>query len=197
MIGNLNLAEAYAVLIPLITFIAGIVIYSIFIFNFYRFLSRKNIFELNLEKHNTSKYSLIKKGMSSIIYFFKYILLFPIFTFIWFAVFTILLLLLAKNQPVENIMMVSISVVSSIRITAYYTEDLSRDLAKMLPFALLGIFLIDVSYFSISNSIKVFLEISSLWRTFVYYMLFVIILEYVLKVTHPVVSRLLPGNNKD
>lgn len=197
MIGNLNLAEAYAVLMPLITFIAGIVIYSIFIFNFYRFLSRKNIFELNLEKHNTSKYPLIKKGMSSIIHFFKYILLFPIFTFIWFAVFTVLLLLLAKNQPVENIMMVSISVVSSIRITAYYTEDLSRDLAKMLPFALLGIFLIDVSYFSISNSIKVFLEISSLWRTFVYYMLFVIILEYVLKVTHPVVSRLLPGKNKD
>ena len=79
-----------------------------------------------------------------------------------------------RNQEIQNILLVSIAVVSAVRITSYYSEELSRDLAKMLPFAMLGIFLIDLSYFSYQGSLTVLRGIPPLWKILVYYLLFVI-----------------------
>ena len=60
-------------------------------------------------------------------------------------------------------------------------EDLSKDLAKMLPFALLGIFLIDIGFFSWSASWELIREIPGLWKTMVYYLGFIIALELLLR----------------
>ena len=43
--------------------------------------------------------------------------------------------------------------VAATRITAYYNEDLSRDMAKTIPFALLGIMIID--YTSVNMQLRV------------------------------------------
>lgn len=164
-VGDLSLEEGYTLLFPVLTFIAGMVVYAMFIFKFYRVLARKDIFELNLEKYSTVRFAFLRKTVSSILYVFKYALFFPFLIFFSFAVLTVFLVLLSKKQPLENILMVSISLISAVRVTAYYTEDLSRDLAKLLPFALLGILLVDVTYFSFSDSIQVLLQLPSLWRT--------------------------------
>ncbi|MFB5630940.1 MAG: hypothetical protein ACE5RN_05085 [Nitrosopumilaceae archaeon] len=44
--------------------------------------------------------------------------------------------------------MVSISVIGATRLTSYYKEDLAKDVGKLLPFALLGIFLTSSAFFS-------------------------------------------------
>jgi len=101
---------------------------------------------------------------------------------------SVLLMFLAKSGNVANILLVSVALVAAVRATAYYNEDLSRDLAKMLPFALLGVFLVDISYFSFSNSIELVKQMPSFWKTMAYYLGFVIALEFVLRIGHGIVS---------
>lgn len=185
----MNYIQILQELKPLFFFVIGVVIYSIFIFKFYRFVARKDIFELDLHKYNDSKHPVIKKVFHGFFYVVKYILLFPIFSFFWFSVLTILLSFLSKNGSVENILLVSIAVVSSVRITAYYDEDLSRDLAKMLPFALLGVFLVDISFFSASSSFQLIQSIPSKFMLLSYYFLFAIVVEFVARLLYGV-SRL-------
>ncbi|MCK5177030.1 MAG: hypothetical protein KAQ92_04855, partial [Candidatus Aenigmarchaeota archaeon] len=118
----------------------------------------------------------------------EYIILFPIFTFFWFAVFVVLLSFMAKGQPLESILLVSIAVVGVIRVTAYYNEDLSKDLAKMLPFALLGIFLVDISYFLFGESFDTIKQIPEMQGILIYYLVFVVALEFVLRVSSNTIS---------
>ncbi len=194
---NLDASEAYVVLKPLTFFLVGVVVYSMFIFKFYRFLARKDVFKLDLKRYNKTSFAFLKKIISVIFYLIEYILLFPIFVFFWFTIMVVLFSFLAKNQPVNNILLVSIAVVGAVRITAYYHEDLSKDLAKMLPFALLGVFLIDISYFKFSESLTVIQQIPSQWHTMLYYLLFIILLEFVLRISYAVVSPFLPKKKEE
>ena len=57
---NPNILEFLMSLKPLLIFIAGIVIYSIFVFKFYRFVARKNIF--NLKKIIESVNDITEEG---------------------------------------------------------------------------------------------------------------------------------------
>jgi len=167
--------------IPFILFVLGMVIYSVFIFKFYRNLAKKNIFSLDLEQYNRSSHPFFKKLISLIIYIIKYFLLFPIVGMFWFLFLTILLVFLSK-QDISNILLVSIALVSSVRITSYYNEDLSKDLAKMLPFALLGVFLVDINYFSFSTSVYALYQLYDFIQTIFYYLLFLIIIEFVMRI---------------
>jgi len=178
---GLSVDGAIEALRPLVVFAVGIAVYGIFIFHFYRFLARKDIFRLNLQQYSQSSFGFLKKFLRFVFYVIEYVLLFPIFTFFWFSVLTIILSFLAKEQAVSNILLVSMAVVLAVRITAYYTEDLSRDLAKMLPFALLGVYIVDVSYFTFANSIDMLKQIPSLWQTLVYYLALVFFLETALR----------------
>ena len=55
----------------------------------------------------------------------------------------------------------------------------------MMPFALLGVFLVDMSSFSLDNSLETLKQLLGLWREIAYYLGFVIALELVLRVFHP------------
>ena len=184
----LSVDEAIVVLKPLAYFVIGMAIYAVFIFNFYRFLGRKDIFELDLTRYERSKFRVLRSTLYLISYVGKYLILFPIVAFAWFVILTALLVFLSKNQTIENILLIAMAVLSAIRITAYYNEDLSRDLAKILPFALLGIFLIDLSYFSVATSINALEETIARWDSITYYLAFVIGLEFVMRVSTPLLK---------
>jgi hypothetical protein len=194
---ELNLIDANATLRPLISFVLGMAIYAVFIFNFYRFMGRKNIFELNLDKYQQSRFQFLRVMLHLIFYVIKYLVVFPFVAFAWFVILTVLLVFLAKDQPIERILLVSIAVLSAIRITSYYNEDLSRDLAKMLPFALLGVFIIDLSYFSLAGSIGALQQALTQWESVTYYLIFVMGLELVLRITSPVLNLvILPSKSR-
>lgn len=193
MVFEFTVAEGIEVLTPLFFFIIGMSLYSVFIFKFYRFLARKDIFKLDMDKYNKAKHPTLKKFVGTILYFIEYVVLFPVFTFFWFAVLTVLLTFLAKEQGVQNILIVSISVVTAVRITAYYNEDLSRDLAKMLPFALLGVFLVNITYFSFMESVALLQQIPPMLNIVAYYLVFVIIIEFVLRIGHGLYQFFLGG----
>ncbi len=178
--------EAYSVLKPLVIFIIGMVIYAVFIYKFYRFLARKDVFKLDLEKYNKAKFGFFKKFVSVLLYIVEYLLLFPLLVFFWFLILAAFLLFLSKNHTVENVLLVAMAIVAAIRITAYYTEDLSRDLAKMVPFALLGVFIVDITFFDFAASLESLKGMLSFWKPMAYYLLFTILLEFVLRIVYSI-----------
>jgi len=129
----------------LIAYTAGMVLYSFFVWKFYRFVSRREIIPINIEKYSS-------KGTRSPFrigaYVAAYVLLFPFFLFLWFFVYSFFIYFLARSIPTGTVLLISITVITAIRVTAYYNEDLSRDLGKLLPFSLLAIYLTSPVFFS-------------------------------------------------
>jgi hypothetical protein len=112
------------------------------------------------------------------------------------VILTVLLIFLAKNRSVDSILLVAMSVLAAIRVTAYYDQDLSRDLSKMLPFALLGVFLIDISYFSLPTSMQTLRQIPAQVENIIYYLFFIIGLEFLLRMFSPIVDGLRAAGKK-
>ena len=187
---GLSFPDAYNTLLPSVKFVIGMVLYAVLIFKLYRFIAKKDIFSLKLERQIEDEQVKKHSAKGLVFYLFKYILLFPVVAFIGFLFLSALLIFLAKNQDVSNILFISMATVSAIRITAYYNEDLSRDLAKMLPLALLGVFLVDTTYFSISTSTEKIMQFQEMWKIVIYYLLFIITLEFTLRIGNGIVARL-------
>lgn len=183
-----DLMQAYEILGPLALIIGGITLYGVFVFNFYRFLARKDIFTLNLQKHNQARRPALRKTITVIFYIVKCLMLYPIFVFFWFAVMATLLYLLGRNQPVDIVMLVAMGVVGAIRTCSYYKEALATDIAKILPFALLGIMLIDSSIIRIIDSTEGVREAALQWETAIYYLVAVVTLEFVLRMATGIFS---------
>ena len=169
------------VILTLLFFTAVIIIYSIFVFYFYRFLARKNIIELNLHQYNTHSKPGFAKMIAALLYFLEYIILLPIVTFFWFVILAIILLVLAEGISLETVLFISAALVASVRATSYVNEDLAKDLAKMIPFTLLAIAITKPGFFDVSLLFTRILEISTLFSNILYYLGFIIIFELIMR----------------
>jgi hypothetical protein len=147
----------------------SIAIYSILIYNFYRYIARRDCFKPFSKKH------------SKLVGLIKYCILFPFIAIIFFLGFSLMLLFLAKEINIDIVLSTSFAIVLAIRITSYYTEDLSRDVAKMLPFALLGVFLVSPSYFEFSDIIMKINSLPEFISLSIQFIFFIIIIEWVLR----------------
>ena len=110
--------DAFIALFYLIIMIA---IYSIIIYHFYRYIARRDCFKPSKSQH------------TKIIGFLKYFFLYPFVASIFFMGFSLILISLTEETSynISEILALSFALVIAIRITAYYTEDLSKDVAKM------------------------------------------------------------------
>ena len=188
---TLDLMGAYAALRPLALFVVGIAVYGVFVFHFYRFLARKDILDLNLSKHNTARHPFLRKTIAMVFYMFKCLLVFPLFVFFSFLVMAGLLFLMGKNQSIDSVMLAAMGVVAAIRICSYYNGALSTDISKILPFALLGIILIDNSLIRSIPDPAESLQLAALeLETMVYYLGAVVALEFLLRMASGILGLL-------
>ncbi len=178
---GLDIRDALDLLRPVLVYILGMTVYAVFVFRFYRFVASRDMFQLNLTQHEKSRHRWVRAFVDFTLYIVEYIILFPVFAFFWFAVLTVILTFLAKGQSFSDVLLMALATVSAIRMAAYYNEDLSKDLAKILPFAVLAIFLIDASFFRISDSLEILKEAESHSETILYYLGFLIVLEFALR----------------
>ncbi len=185
LLRELNFTEAVNLLEPAAVFAVGVAIYAIVIFNLYRFMSRRDIFNLDFSRYEESGNPFLRKSIHLFFYVCKYLLIFPLFAFLWFGVLVVMVAFLSKTKEVEDLLLIAMAVLMSVRVTSYYTEDLSRDIAKMLPFALLGIFLIDLRYFDFNTSTELLNRVGAEWKSIFYYWVFIVLLEFVLRITEP------------
>ena len=179
---GLDIYDALDLLQPVAIFVLGMAVYAFAVFKFYRFVASRDMFELDLSKYEESRYRWVRAILQVIMYLAKYIILFPIFAFLWFGVLTLILAFLSKEQAFSEILQMALATVTAIRVVAYYDEDLSRDLAKILPFAVLAIFLIDASFFTISDSLDILKEATDHRETILYYLGFLIAAEFALRI---------------
>lgn len=165
----------------LILLVLLIVLYSIFIWKFYRFIAKKNIFELNLNKYNTSEHPVITKLLAVSFYIIEYILVLPFIIFFWFSVFTLFLILLSESLEINSLLIISATIVAAIRMTSYYKEDLAKDLAKFIPFTFLAISILNPNFFDIERIINHFSQIPGFFSKIIIYLAFIILLEIILR----------------
>ena len=178
---GLDYDDALDLLQPVAVYVLGMAVYAFFVFKFYRFMASRDMFELDLSKYAESRFRWVRAFLHAILYIGKYIILFPVFAFFWFAFLTVTLTFLSKGQSFSDILLMALVTVSTIRVTAYYDEDLSRDLSKILPFAVLAIFLIDASFFTIAESLEVLKKVRDYSENIFYYLVFLIAVEFALR----------------
>jgi len=158
-----------------------VVAYAIFIWKLYRFVARKNILELNLNKYNKANHPTVAKFFASIYYLLEYVIILPFLIFFWFVVFTFFLILLTDGLGVATILIISATIISATRMTAYYSEDLSKDLAKLLPFTLLAIAITKSGFFDFGRVIGHLSSIPTFFSNILIYLAFIAGLEIVLR----------------
>jgi len=174
------------VYLQLFAFTIGLFIYAVFVWHFYKTLSRRDLFKINLEKYNLPyvKHKTLGKIGSAIAYILKYGFIFPIYIFIWFLILSLFLLVLTEEATINLIILTSVVVVSATRVTSYYKEDLASDVAKLIPFALLAISLVDPNFFSMETTVARFSEIPNLWSQIIKFLIFSIALEWILRIVY-------------
>jgi len=172
----------------LIGYSIGMVVYGIFIWNFYRFLARREMIPLHLTKYQTDG----KKITSIIAYVFKYVIVFPLVVLIWFVVYSTFLFFMAPDISTEHVFVIVISLVVTVRIAAYYKEDLAKDFAKLIPFALLGIFLTSNIFFTPNDLIERAYGFIPFLGKIIGFVIYAIIVESILRVLFLIKRKIMP-----
>ena len=98
--------------------------------------------------------------------------------------FTIFLVMLTQNLEISTILIISATIIGAIRVTSYiprYGEDLAKEIAKLLPFTLLALSMINPGFFSVERVITHFQLIPSAFSQILVYLAFIIILEIILR----------------
>ncbi len=192
-----DLMDALDIIGPLALIIGGITLYGVFVFNFYRFVARRDIITLDLQRHNQATHPTTRKALSVVFYVIRFLVIYPVFVFFWFCVMAGLLYVLSRNQSVDTVMLVGMGVVGAIRVSSYYTEALSTDIAKILPFALLGTMIVDSSVTRIFESTEGVQDATLSWETAIYYLVAVVALEAVLRLVTGIIRLLRPSSTSD
>ena len=188
---NEQVPEQYKPLVILALYTLIIVIYAIFIWKFYKFLARRNIIELNLSQYNRTAHPTLNKIFASGLFLLEYLIITPILVFFWFSILAVALLLLSKSQSVDQILLISAAIVAAVRLASYYSQDLAKDLAKMFPFTVLAVFLLDPQFFVFEKFIERFSEISPLLSNILIYLIFIIALEIIMRSLFTIVDLFL------
>ena len=174
--------------LDLLGFSFGMVAYGVFVWHFYRLIARREIVSMTLQKYHTGG----KKLTSIIVYFAKYIIVFPLVVTAWFFAYSLFMFFLAPDIDHDFVFLIVISLVVAIRIAAYYKEDLSKDLAKMIPFSLLGIFLVNNTLFTIDQFVERLDDFFPFIGKIMAFVLFAIGVEAALRILFLIKRRFLP-----
>jgi len=167
----------------------GIAIYAAIVGTFYTFLSRRVLYELKPE--NVKLFSSLSTRLRNIAaLILTYTVLFPAISFLWFVMISVFVFILSRTSSLETVFVLSISVVTAVRILAYYKESLAADLAKLLPLVFLGVTIIDPTLFTRQLVEERVLLLAGALPDFVAAMAFVIGLEWALRLLYTIAKAL-------
>lgn len=169
---------------PTLMAIIAIAAYSGFVFMFYRLLARRDILTLDLTKYNHSTSGRIRAFFRTGAWLLQYAIAIPVLIAFWTLVMAVILTLLAEGNDHARNALIATSVVGSVRILSYWTEDLSRDVAKMLPFAVLGVFLVGSTSVEVSEFEDLMNNVPELAAAYFNSLVLLSILETLLRVGH-------------
>ncbi len=171
------LPAGYEVLVNLLFYTIIIFLFGMFVWKFYRFVAKRDILSINLFEYNKTEHPLWNKTVASFLYILEYIIIIPLLVIFWFTVLAVFFLLLSKSESADQILLISAAVVAAIRLASYYSNDLSKELSKMIPLTVLAIFLTQPNFFSINKMVDRFSQVPALANNILKYLVFIVVLE--------------------
>ncbi|MCC7552302.1 hypothetical protein KO317_01390 [Candidatus Micrarchaeota archaeon] len=153
----------------------------------YRKLAKRDMFELKLHAKNGEKLSIGKELFSTLVYLFKYVLLFPLFVMLMFVLVSLGFIFLSSGLDLSTVFFFSIALICVVRLLAYIKEDTAQEIAKLIPFALVSSILLnpnlsDGYIFPAMSDIE--LGLAGIW----YYFIFIFVFEISLRVIYRITS---------
>lgn len=160
----------------LLAFSAGMVVYGLFVWHFYHVMARREMFKMGLQKLFSSP--LLSRRFCG--WMVKNLFVFPLSVFLWFIVYSTFMFFLAQGLSSDLVFLIVGSLVVAVRISAYYKEDLARDLAKLLPLSMLAIFLTSPTFFEIDEVLNRVYEMPAFVGKIAIFMVFIMLVEGIL-----------------
>ncbi|MDP3992213.1 MAG: hypothetical protein Q8P79_01750 [Nanoarchaeota archaeon] len=154
--------------------------YATFVWKLHKFISIKNILNLDLNQYNTAEHPTNAKIVAGALYFLEYLIIMPLLIFLWFSVFGISLTIFT-DLDIGTILVISTVVVAAIRITAYSNEAIAREVAKLLPLQLLAIALVVPGFFDFERILNNINQVPDFLSQIFYYLGFIILVEVILR----------------
>ena len=168
--------------------IVAIVMYSGLVFRFYRLLARRTMISIDTTTDKEGFIGWLSRQNKRLIFIILYVVLTPTLIGFWALVLSAILVILNGGQQLSSVAELAVAVVGAIRITSYFSENLAQDLSKMLPFAVLGVFLADGSL-DLSGLDLLREEGNDLVITFLTLVISLSILETILRIVSSLTER--------
>ena len=168
--------------------IVAIVMYSGLVFRFYRLLARRTMISIDVTTDKEGFIGWLSRQNKRLIFIILYVVLTPTLIGFWALVLSAILVILNGGQQLSSVAELAVAVVGAIRITSYFSENLAQDLSKMLPFAVLGVFLADGSL-DLSGLDLLWEEGNDLVITFLTLVISLSILETILRIVSSLTER--------
>ncbi len=108
--------------------------------------------------------------------------IFPLVGFLFFILLSANLVFIGSQRPPLEIFSLSMAILLAVRIAAYISEPTAHDLAKMLPLALLGFYLINRTFAGIAEGNEALLEFINQWPLILRFLLLLTAVELVLRI---------------
>jgi len=178
----------YQILVSLFLYTVFIIIYAVFIWKFYKFIASREIIELNLKQYNNSTHPILEKVFAVSLYTVEYMIILPFLVLFWFTILSLFLLVLSESQDAQQILMISAAIIVSTRATAYISEDLSKDIAKILPFTVLAMFVLNPGFFNFTGLFEKIGQIPNIFTHILMFVVFIFIIEFVLRGMYSIVE---------
>lgn len=120
-------------------------------------------------------------------YVVSYGVIFPTLAYVWFCVLVVLLGFMYNTKTPDELLFISAAILSAVRVTSYHSPGLAQDIAKILPFGMLSIFLINLGDFDYGKSLALLEQAGTEEQLALYYWLYLVCQELALRVTQPTI----------
>jgi hypothetical protein len=161
---------------------------AIFIWYFYKSLSRRNLIGLNLLQYNKTKHPFLRKFLAVVLYFVEYILIMPALIALWFGALSFILMAIGDNASLNQILLISAAMVAAVRILAYYHSEISRDLAKMFPFVALSLLLLSPSELDVTRMLNQIKELPFMFNNVASFLIAILGVEILFRVLFTIID---------
>jgi len=184
---------------PFLLFVIGIAIYSLFVWYFYRFISKRDFLPKIFYQVSSGKTT---KPKNIALFGVAYIVVFPAITFFWFIVLSFFVFLISKDMPFDIALFVSMAIIAVVRILSYYREEAAKEIAKMIPYAILSFLLTsaavyaDPSFFTEKQLGSIPIQFMESLRGILSAMAVVTIFEFTFRIAFIVKRKFLPVSEK-
>jgi len=168
-----------------------IVIIAMFIWQFYRSMSRRNLFVLNLNKYNKTKHPVLNKTFATLIYIVEYLLIMPFIILLWFAALVFILLLITEQAVLGKVLLITAAMVMGVRILAYHNEAVAQDLSKMFPFIALSLFLLSPEKFDFNSVVGHLSQLGALFSNVLWFLVAIYVVEIFFRLLYTIKALIL------